>query len=152
MGVERTLIMLKPETFRRGLTDKIISEFTSNGLKVIATRTINNPPRELLKLHYPPDLFIRLKKLHIRERVIAYCTSGRIMVIILEGEEAIERAREVIGDRNPLFAKPRTIRSWVDDSFEAADARGEAMRDLIHGSRSKEEVGREIQLWFGEDG
>ncbi|PIX11393.1 nucleoside-diphosphate kinase [Candidatus Falkowbacteria bacterium CG_4_8_14_3_um_filter_36_11] len=147
---EKTLIMLKPEAFRRNLVDKIISQFTSKGLKIVAARTIDNPSRELLELHYSSDEFIRLNKLHIRERVITYCSSGRIMVVLFEGENAIELVRKIIGDRNPRLSGPGTIRSCVDDSFEDADARGEAMRDLIHGPRSKEEAMRQIQLWFEE--
>lgn len=148
--MEKTLIMLKPEAFKRNLVEKIISEFITKGLKIVATKTIDYPDKKLLGLHYTPERFIELNKSHIRERIIEYYSLGKIMVIALEGENIIEQAREIIGDRNPRLAKPGTIRSWVRDSFEEADARGEVMKDLIHGARDKEEAERQLKLWFGK--
>lgn len=149
---ERTMIMLKPEAFRRNLVDKILAKFKEAGLKIVKYKKIGKPSRDLMGLHYPSEGFIKIEKMKARGWVIDYCLFGPIAVAILEGENAIQRTREIIGDRDPKLSKKGTIRSWVNDSMEEADARGEALPDLIHGPRTKEEAELQIGLWFEREG
>jgi nucleoside-diphosphate kinase len=150
--IERTIILLKPVAFQRLMVDRIIGIFVNDGFTVRALRFVAEPPRSLLEAHYRPEEFAALGKMEIRTRIISYCSSGPVMAVLLERRGAIDRARSIIGDRNPSRSAPGTIRSWVDDCFESADFRAEAMRDIVHGPRNKEEAERQIHLWFGACG
>jgi len=114
-AAERTMILLKPEAFRRLLVDRIIDTFVNAGFVVKAARTVVKPQRSLVEEHYCPEEFAALHKLEIRKRVVSYCCSGTVMAVLLERTDAIARAeamRDIIhGPRNAEEAG-RQIRLW----------------------------------------
>lgn len=148
---EKTLIMLKPAAFERGLTEEILARFIRHGLKILKRKLFEHPPVFLLEAHYPPEEFVNSNRPFSRDRIICYCAKGPVMLIVMEGKNAIRKACDLKGHPNPQKALPMTIRSLIDDTIDDADARGEAYRDLVHTADSVEEAKRQIKLWFGND-
>ena len=131
--MERTLILVKPDAFARGLTGEIVARFERKGLKIVAARhlTVTEP---LANQHYAEHE----GKAFFGE-LVEFITSGPIMALVLEGESAIKAARQVIGATNPLEAAPGSIRG------DFAIAVGQ---NMVHGSDSAESGEREAKLFF----
>jgi len=133
--MERTLVLIKPDAVRRRLIGEIIRRIESRGLDIAAMRMLT-PSRELAEEHYAvhrgKDFF---------EPTVEFMTSGPVVAMIVEGENAIELTRVMMGATNPLEAAPGTIRGDLTTSMRY---------NLIHGSDSPEAAAREINLWFGD--
>jgi nucleoside-diphosphate kinase len=133
--MDRTLILIKPDAFARGLTGEILARFERKGLKIVAMRLMR-VDRELAEQHYAEH----------RERpffgeLVEFITGGPLVALVLEGYEAVTAARQLIGATNPLEAAPNSIRG----AFGL-----EVQTNLVHGSDSPESAGREIGLFFPE--
>src|ERR1700742_3270358 len=131
--MERTLLLVKPDAFARGLSGEIIARFERKGLKIVAARHMT-VTEQLAGEHYAEH----------RERpffgeLVEFITSGPIMALVLEGDEAIRAARQVIGATNPLEAATGSIRG------DFAIAVGQ---NMVHGSDSPESGQREAALFF----
>jgi nucleoside-diphosphate kinase len=130
---QRTLVLLKPDTVRRGLVGRIIMRFEEKGLRVAALeqRTID---AELADRHYAEhverDFYPPLRD---------FVTSGPLVAMVLEGDEAIEVVRALNGATDGRKAAPGTIRG--DFSLSNRE-------NLVHGSDSWESAEREIAIWF----
>jgi nucleoside-diphosphate kinase len=130
---QRTLVLLKPDTVRRGLVGDVLSRFESKGLAVVALemRTID---RALADQHYAEhvgkDFYPPLRD---------FVTSGPLLAAILEGDEAVEVVRAINGATDGRKAAPGTIRGDLSLSNR---------ENLVHGSDSPESADREIALWF----
>jgi nucleoside-diphosphate kinase len=135
--VERTLILVKPDAFDRGLTGDIIVRFERKGLKIVALRLLRME-RDLAERHYGEHA----EKPFFGE-LVEFITRGPLVAMVLEGTEAITAARQVIGATNPLEASPGSIRG---------DYATEVTFNLVHGSDSPESSKREIDLFFPELG
>jgi nucleoside-diphosphate kinase len=135
--MERTLILVKPDAFARNLTGEIIVRFERKGLKLIAMKlmTMN---RELAQRHYAEH-----EGKPFFEELVTFITSGPLVAMVLEGEKAIEAARQVIGATNPLQATTGSIRG--DYAIEVG-------QNMVHGSDAPESAAREIGLFFPELG
>ena len=132
--MERTLILVKPDAFARGLTGEIIARFEHKGLKIIAMRHMQ-VTEDLAKQHYAEH-----DGKPFFGELVEFITSGPIVALVLEGESAIKAARQVIGATNPLEAAPGSIRG------DFAIAVGQ---NMVHGSDSPESGEREAKLFFG---
>ncbi len=132
--MERTLILVKPDAFARGLTGEIIARFENKGLKIAAMRHMQ-VTEELAKQHYAEH-----DGKPFFGELVEFITSGPIVALVLEGEQAIKAARQVIGATNPLEAAPGSIRG------DFAIAVGQ---NMVHGSDSPESGEREAKLFFG---
>jgi nucleoside-diphosphate kinase len=132
--MDRTLILVKPDAFARGLTGEIISRFESKGLRIAALRRMTVEP-DLAEQHYAEHS----EKPFFGE-LVEFITSGPLVAMVLEGQSAVAAARQVIGATNPLEASPGSIRG--DFAIETGT-------NLVHGSDSEESAAREIQLFFG---
>jgi nucleoside-diphosphate kinase len=134
---DRTLILVKPDAFDRGLTGEIIGRFERKGLKLVALKLVQ-VDRDLAERHYNehqgkpffPDL-------------VDFITRGPLVAMVLESDGAIEAARQVIGATNPIEAAPGSIRG---------DFATEITFNLVHGSDSPNSAGREVELFFPELG
>ncbi|HEX8075748.1 MAG TPA: nucleoside-diphosphate kinase [Thermoleophilaceae bacterium] len=132
---DRTLILVKPDAFARGLTGQILARFEQKGLTIAAMKHMT-VDRELAERHYDEH----------RERpffgdLVEFITGGPLVALVLEGHEAVTAARQTIGATNPLEAAPGTIRGlWGL----------EVQTNLVHGSDSPESAAREIGLFFPE--
>ena len=174
--MEKTFALIKPDGVERGLIGEIISRFERVGLKVEALR-MTKATKEIAAKLYPDkkdwletvggkllqtcqkyevnvmdelgtnDL-LELGKL-VRKWLIEYVTSGPVVPMILSGNRAVEATRKIIGDTNPLFAQPGTIRGdFSVDSADLANLSERAIYNIIHASGSPEEAEYEASLWF----
>jgi nucleoside-diphosphate kinase len=132
--MERTLILVKPDGFVRGLTGEIIARFERKGLRIAALRRMS-VTRELAERHYAEHA-----ERPFFGELVEFITSGPIVALVLEGVDAIRAARQVIGATNPLEAATGSIRG--DFALETA-------KNLVHGSDSPESAAREVELFFG---
>jgi nucleoside-diphosphate kinase len=133
--MSRTLILVKPDAFERGLTGEIIARFERKGLKIAALKLMR-VERGLAEEHYSEHS----SKPFFGE-LIEFITRGPLVALVLEGPEAVPAARSVIGATNPVEAVPGSIRG---------DFALEVTFNLVHGSDSDNTAGREIGLWFPE--
>ena len=135
--MDRTLILVKPDAFLRGLTGEVIARFERKALVIIALRHML-VDRDLAERHYAEH-----RDKPFFSDLVEFITSGPIVAMVLEGQEAVTAARQVIGATNPLEAAPGSIRG---------DFALDVQTNLVHGSDSQESAGREIGLFFPELG
>ena len=133
MALERTLSIIKPDATRRNLTGRINARFEEAGLRIIAQK----------KLHLTKQQAEGFYNVH-RERaffndLVAFMTSGSILVQVLEGEEAIQKNRDLMGATNPANAEEGTIRKDFAEDVEA---------NSVHGSDAPETAAEEISYFF----
>ena len=131
--MDRTLILVKPDAFSRGLTGEILARFERKGLK-IAGLCYMTVTRELAERHYAEHA-----QRPFFGELVEFITSGPIVAMVLEGTDAIKAARQVIGATNPLEAATGSIRG--DFALEVG-------KNMVHGSDSNESAEREAQLFF----
>ncbi len=135
MTAQRTLILVKPDAFARGLTGEIIARFERKGLRIAALRKLT-VERELAEQHYAEHA-----ERPFFGELVDFITSGPLVAMVLEGHEAIVAARQVIGATNPLEAAPGSIRG--DFALQTGE-------NMVHGSDSPASAERETGLFFGE--
>ena len=133
--MERTLILVKPDAFARGLTGEIIARFERKGLKIVAAKHMT-VTEDLAKQHYAEH-----DGKPFFGELVEFITSGPLVAMVLEGEQAITAARQVIGATNPLEATTGSIRG----DFAVA-----VSQNMVHGSDSPESGARESALFFPE--
>ncbi|MBI2337842.1 nucleoside-diphosphate kinase [Candidatus Daviesbacteria bacterium] len=166
--IQRTLIIIKPDGVQRGLTDEIIKRYEAVGLKVVKRKDMT-APLDIVEKHYPmdPDYLrsIGEKTIAAGQKVASaedqgrkvvtwlrkFITSGPIVVLILEGEDAVKTARKTTGFTDPATAEKGTIRGDLGtDNILDANREERPVWNLIHASGSPEEAEKEINLWFGQ--
>ncbi|MHB8626289.1 MAG: nucleoside-diphosphate kinase [Aggregatilineales bacterium] len=131
--MERTLIILKPDAVQRGLVGEIIRRFEQRGLRIVGMKFMS-VGHALAETHYAVH---RGKPFF--EGLVNYITSSPVIVMALEGTNAVLSARNTIGATRPNEAAPGSIRG---------DLALEIGRNLVHGSDSVENAGTEVKLWF----
>ena len=136
MATERTFSIIKPDATRRNLTGAVTKMLEDAGLRVVASR----------RIHMTRDQAEGFYGIH-RERpffndLVAFMTSGPVVVQVLEGENAVAKNREVMGATNPANADEGTIRKTYAESIEA---------NTVHGSDSPENAKIEIDFFFKPD-
>ena len=133
--MERTLIIVKPDGVERALIGPIISRFEQRGLKLVALKMMQ-VSNELARKHYAVH-----EGKPFFEPLIEYIVSAPVVVMVLEGPQAIQAARNTIGATKPVEAASGSIRG---------DFGMMVGRNLVHGSDSPENAAAEISLWFDE--
>jgi nucleoside-diphosphate kinase len=133
--VDRTLILVKPDAFARGLTGEIIARFERKGLTIVALKHMT-VTEDLAKEHYAEHA-----ERPFFGELVEFITSGPLVAMVLEGIDAITAARQVIGATNPLEATTGSIRG--DFAIEVG-------KNMVHGSDSVESGQREAGLFFPE--
>ncbi len=133
--MERTLIIVKPDGVERALVGPIISRFEQRGLKIVALKMLQVSD-ELARKHYAVH-----EGKPFFEPLIEYITSSPVVVMVLEGPDAIQAARNTIGATKPVEAAPGSIRG---------DFGMMVGRNLVHGSDSPENAAAEVALWFDD--
>ena len=132
--MSRTLILVKPDAFARGLTGEIIARFERKGLTIAALQRMQ-VTEDLAKQHYAEH-----DGKPFFGELVEFITSGPLVAMVLEGHEAVKAARQVIGATNPLESAPGSIRG--DFALEVG-------QNMVHGSDSDESAEREAALFFG---
>jgi nucleoside-diphosphate kinase len=135
MASERTLILVKPDAFARGLTGEIIARFERKGLQIVALKHMTLD-EDTAKRHYAEH-----DGKPFFGELVDFITSGPLVAMVLEGESAIKAARQVIGATNPLEATTGSIRG---------DFAVEVGKNMVHGSDSPESGTREAGIFFPE--
>src|SRR5476649_700512 len=129
--MERTLVLLKPDAIDRGLIGEIITRFERAGLKIAGLKMVH-AEKDTAAKHYTDDLAQRRGQ-HVRDLMIEMITSGPIVAIVLEGVEAVEIVRKMVGTTEPKSAAPGTIRGdYSHVSFKHADSKKMGVYNLVH--------------------
>ena len=131
--MERTLILIKPDAFARNLSGEIIARFERKGLRLVALNLMTMG-RDLAERHYAEH-----QGKGFYEELVTFITSGPLVAMVLEGEQAVVAARQVIGATNPLEATTGSIRG---------DYAVNVGQNMVHGSDSPESAAREVALFF----
>ena len=135
MSVERTLSIIKPDAVAKNVIGKIYSRFESAGLKIVAARMQHLSREEaggFYAVHEGKPFY---------EALLDFMTSGPVMIQVLEGEDAINLNRKIMGATNPVEAEPGTIRADFAKSIDA---------NAVHGSDGPETARTEIAYFFGD--
>jgi nucleoside-diphosphate kinase len=147
--MERTLIVLKPDTVQRGIAGEIITRFERAGFKIIGAKMIY-PDRKHYHDHYEGIGTLKTRKgEEIFESQLATMADGPVIAMVLEGVDAIDTVRKMVGDTEPKSAPPGTIRGdYAHVSYGAASSTGKGVANIIHASAEAGEAKQEIELWF----
>jgi len=144
--IERTLVLLKPDAVKRGLMGRVISRFEDAGLKVVGSKMVQIN-EEFGKKHYYDIAQRRGEK--VLQVLLKFMTTGPVMALCLEGVNAVEVVRKLVGGTEPKSALPGTIRGdFAHMSYADADGQNKAIENMIHASGNAEEAKQEIALWF----
>ncbi|NCO65069.1 MAG: nucleoside-diphosphate kinase [Candidatus Aquicultor secundus] len=133
--MERTFTMVKPDGVRKSLAGEIIKRYESAGLKLIALKLVRlsqEKAEELYSIHKGKPFYNEL---------VDFIISGPVVPMVLEGENAVNRVRDIMGATNPKEAAPGTIRG---------DFAEEISENIVHGADSVESANREIPVFFSE--
>ncbi|ALG62019.1 nucleoside-diphosphate kinase [Citromicrobium bathyomarinum] len=136
MAVTRTFSIIKPDATRRNLTGAVTKMLEEAGLRVVASKRIQmseDQAKKFYEVHAERPFYGEL---------VAFMTSGPVVVQVLEGEDAVKRNRDVMGATNPADAEEGTIRKAFAESIEA---------NSVHGSDSDENAATEIAFFFSDD-
>ncbi len=136
MSIQRTLVLCKPDAVQRGLVGRIISRFEDKGLKIVGMKMLM-VDKDLAHRHYQEHI----NKPFFSE-LVSFITSSPIIAMAIEGENAVEVVRGLIGVTNPQNAAPGTIRGNFGMNLT---------KNLVHGSDSLASANRELSLFFTED-
>ena len=148
--IERTLVLIKPDGVQRGIVGEIISRFEKVGLKIIGMKFVHSD-EEKAKRHYTEDISERRGE-HVRNVLVKFLQEAPVVALVLEGISAIKVVRKMVGATQPLEAVSGTIRGdYTHVSYQYADAKGIAVRNVIHASSDPEDAEREIFVWFNKD-
>jgi len=147
--MERTLIVVKPDGVQRSLVGRLIQRFEDVGFKIVAMKMVWIDA-DFAKKHYF-DLAERRGE-HVLKNMVDLMTEGPVVAVVLEGVEAAENVRRIVGSTEPKSAAPGTIRGdFAHHSFAYTDEKQKGIRNLIHASGDAKEAKQEIALWFKDE-
>lgn len=133
--LERTLVLVKPDGVKKHICGEIISRFERKGLNIEAIKMIN-VSQELAKKHYAEH-----EGKGFFNDLISFITSGKVLAMVISGENAVAAVRQINGATNPLQAVPGSIRGDFATSID---------ENVVHASDAVETAKREVGLWFPE--
>lgn len=148
--IERTFVALKPDAVQRGIVGRITQRFEDVGLKIVAMK-MRWIDRDFAAKHYTEDIATRRGE-RVREQLLDFITQGPVIAMVIEGVEAIEVVRKLVGGTEPKTAMPGTIRGdFTHVSYGMGDLAKKAIPNVIHASADKKDAEHEIKLWFSDD-
>jgi nucleoside-diphosphate kinase len=134
---ERTLVLVKPDGVRRGLTGEVLRRIEAKGYRLV-TLELRTATRDLLEQHYAE---------HVGKPfygpLVEFMSSGPVVAAVVEGDRVVEGWRAMMGTTDPSAALPGSVRGDL-----ARDWGGVVQENLVHGSDSTESAAREIGIWF----
>jgi len=136
MAVERTLSIVKPDAVSKNLIGEIYKRFEGAGLQIVAARMLH------LTREQAEGFYAVHRERPFFNALVEFMTSGPVMVQVLEGENAIDRNREIMGATNPQEAEPGTIRADFATTIDA---------NAVHGSDAPETARTEIAFFFSDE-
>lgn len=149
--MERTLIIFKPDSVMRGFVGEILARFERVGLKIVGAKMLH-PDYDHYFKHYEGIGTLKTRKGdEIFEGTMASMQDGPVISMVLEGVDAVELVRKMVGGTEPKTAQPGTIRGdYAHVSYGQASSVGKAVANIIHASADKKEAKKEIDHWFSE--
>ena len=135
MAIERTISIVKPDAVGKNVIGRIYSRFEENGLRIVAAKMKHLSVREA------QEFYAVHKERPFYDNLVAFMTSGPVMIQVLEGENAVAKNRELMGATNPTEAAPGTIRADFAESLSV---------NAVHGSDSLENAAIEIAYFFSQ--
>jgi len=149
--MERTLIIFKPDALQRGIVGEILSRFERVGLKLVAAK-MAQPNEEHFYHHYENiGQMISRRGQAAFDVTLEMMQTGPVLVVVLEGVEAVSQVRKMVGTTEPKSALPGTIRGdYAHISFSYADKNSVGIPNLLHASGDPEEAVKEIAHWFDQ--
>jgi nucleoside-diphosphate kinase len=149
--MEKTLIVFKPDAVMRGIVGEILSRFERVGLKIVAAKMLQ-PDYDHYFQHYEGIGTLKTRKGEkIFEDQLATMQDGPVIAMILEGVEAAEVVRKIVGSTEPKSALPGTIRGdYAHVTYGQAASIDRGVANIIHASADAEEAAKEIAHWFSE--
>lgn len=135
MAIERTISIVKPDAVAKNIIGQIYSRFEQNGLRIVAAKMKH------LSVHEAQDFYAVHKERPFYADLVAFMTSGPVMIQVLEGENAVAKNRELMGATDPANAAPGTIRADFAESLSI---------NAVHGSDSLENAAIEIAYFFSQ--
>ncbi len=136
---ERTLVLIKPDAYARGLTGEVLRRIEAKGYRLVGLKTVH-ASHDLLAEHY-----VEHQGQSFFEPLLAFMSSGPLVAVVVGGNRVIEGVRSMMGATNPTAAAPGTIRGDLGRDWGTA-----AVENIVHGSDSATSADREIALWFPE--
>ena len=147
--IEQTLVLVKPDGVQRGLVGEVIKRFEQRGLKIVGLKLVK-VEKDLAKKHYS-DVAERRGE-SVFNSLMKYLNEGPVVAMVIQGVNAVENVRKIVGPTESKSATPGTIRGdFSHVSFSYADSKKIPVKNLIHASGNKEEAQREVSLWFSID-
>lgn len=149
--MERTLVVCKPDAVMRGIVGELITRFERAGFKIVAAKMLR-PDYEHYFQHYEGIGTLKTRK---GDKIFEYqmdtMLEGPVIAMVLEGVDAIETVRKMVGPTEPKSAVPGTIRGdYAHVSYGQADAAGKSVSNIIHASADAAEAEQEISHWFAQ--
>ncbi len=147
--IERTLVILKPDAVKRGIMGRIISRLEDAGLKIIGAKMVWID-QVLARKHYDEIGEVGKRRGEkVLNNMMKVLSSGPVLALCLEGIQAVEVVRKMVGSTEPRIAAPGTIRGdFTHHSFASTDAQNKGVENVVHASGSASDAKKEIKLWF----
>lgn len=147
--MEKTLVVFKPDAVLRGILGEIITRFERAGFKIVGMKMLQ-PDRDHLFEHYEGIGTLKTRKGdEIFESQLASMQDGPVIAMVLEGVDAVEAVRKMVGSTEPKSAVPGTIRGdYAHVSFGQASTVGRGVANIVHASADSKEAKAEIAHWF----
>jgi nucleoside-diphosphate kinase len=139
--IERSLVLVKPDGVRRGLTGEVLRRIEAKGYTLVAL-DLRTPDRDTLARHYAEH-----EGKPFYEPLVDFMSSGPVAVVVIEGQRCVEGFRSLAGSTEPTAAAPGTIRGDLGRDWGVA-----VQQNIVHGSDSPQSAAREIEIWFPDLG
>ena len=136
-GTERTLVLVKPDGLRRGLTGEVLRRIEAKGYTLVAL-DLRTASRDVLEQHYAEHM-----GKPFFQPLVEFMSSGPLIAAVVEGQRVIEGFRSLAGATEPTVAAPGTIRGDLGRDWGT-----KAQQNIVHGSDSAASAAREIGIWF----
>ena len=150
--MERTLIIFKPDAVMRGIVGEVLSRFEKAGFKIVGAKMLE-PDYEHYHQHYEGIGTLKTRKGdEIFESQLANMQQGPVIAMVLEGVDAVETVRKMVGATEPKSALPGTIRGdYAHMSYGQANISGSSISNILHASADQDEAQKEIPHWFSSE-
>jgi nucleoside-diphosphate kinase len=147
--MEKTLVICKPDAVQRGIVGEVLSRFEKAGFKIVGVKMLQ-PDYEHYHYHYEGIGTLKTRKgEEIFESQLASMQEGPVIALVLEGVDAVETVRKMVGPTEPKSALPGTIRGdYAHVSYGQANASGRSVSNVLHASADSNEAVQEIAHWF----
>jgi nucleoside-diphosphate kinase len=150
--MEKTLIIFKPDSVQRGIVGEVMIRFERAGFKIVGIKMLQ-PNREHYDKHYEGIGTLKTRKGdEIFESTLASMQDGPVIAMVIEGVEAVESIRKMVGSTEPKSAAPGTIRGdFAHVNYSQASSSGKGVANIVHASADANEAKQEIAHWFNDD-